>query len=305
MYGLFRPKMLTLGQKVALIAPSSPPASTHLIDFAVSYIKSIGLIPVLGKNCKEQYGYLAGDDSLRAEDVNWAFSNGDIAGVFCLRGGYGTQRILDKLDFDIIRKNPKFFCGYSDITALHTAINQIAGFVTYHTPMLATHDFAKAGEYTLRSFHHQIFKATPNVYRNPTRQKWEFLSTGFAAGQLCGGNLSVISAGIGTEFEIQTSGKILFIEEIGEEPYKIDRMLNQLRLAGKFDELEGMIFGAFTDCEPSDKQSLTIPQIIKNLRLDIPILYNFACGHTYPTASLPMGAKARLDSATDLFEVLT
>ncbi|MCL2752964.1 MAG: LD-carboxypeptidase [Defluviitaleaceae bacterium] len=299
------PKSLTVGQKAAVIAPSSPVTSKHLIHFAISYLKTIGIVPVLGESCNMKNGYLSGSDDARAKDVNWAFSDENISAVFCLRGGYGVQRILDKVNFEVMRKNPKPLFGYSDITALHTAINQNAGFITYHTPMLGTQNFMTANEYTLRCFHHFIFNPSPKSYQNPIEQPWRFLNKGMGVGQLCGGNLSIIASSLGTPFEINTTGKILFIEEIGEEPYKIDRMLNHLRLAGKLDACAGMIFGSFTNCEPKEyEQSQTIPEIINDLGLDIPILYNFACGHTFPTASLPMGAMARLDSFAGTFEVL-
>ncbi|MDR2168063.1 MAG: LD-carboxypeptidase [Clostridiales bacterium] len=302
---IFWPAALKKGDKVALIAPSSPPENRHFIDFAASYVKTLGLLPVLGKSCFASYGYLAGDDDLRAHDLNWAFSDPEIAGIFCVRGGYGLQRILDKIDFDIIRQNPKFFSGYSDVTALHNVIPDVAGFVTFHTPMPATPKFSTADPYTLKEFNRYIFGEESRQIFNPPGHNWEFLTEGAAEGALCGGNLSIIASSMGTPYEIDTSGKILFIEETEEQPYKIDRMLNQLRLAGKLDDCVGLIFGDFNDCDaPEPEKSLSLVEIARNLSSDMPVLWNFRCGHCFPTASLPMGAKVRLDSAAGTLAVV-
>ncbi|MCL2855707.1 MAG: LD-carboxypeptidase [Defluviitaleaceae bacterium] len=302
---MLRPKSLMAGDAVALVALSSPPETPCLVDFAVDFVKSLGLVPVLGDSCKATHGYLAGSDDLRAKDANWAFADKEIAGVFCIRGGYGIQRILDKIDFGMVRQNPKPLFGYSDVTALHTAINQLAGFITYHTPMLSTPGFVRADGYTLGKFAKQIFTPGAQVFANPEGFNWEFAVEGLAIGRLCGGNLSILTSSLGTAFEIDTKGKILFIEEVGEEPYKIDRMLNQLRLAGKLDDCVGLVFGDFADCEPKEhEKNLTIPEVVSSLGLRVPTMTNFRCGHCYPTASLPMGAFARLSAANNTFEVL-
>ncbi|MCL2236115.1 MAG: LD-carboxypeptidase [Defluviitaleaceae bacterium] len=302
---MIRPKILKNGDGVALIAPSTPPEMPHLVDFAVDFAKSLGFRPILGESARATYGYLAGDDDLRADDVNWAFENPEIAGIFCLRGGYGIQRILDKIDFEKAAANPKPFFGYSDVTALHTAFNQKCGFITYHTPMLATPGFVRADGYTLDKFARQMFGTGTGELRNPESFNWDFLVGGTAIGRLCGGNLAILASSLGTDFEIDTRGKILFIEEVEEEPYKVDRMLNQLRLAGKFADCAGVVFGDFADCLAKDPdKSLEIPEIIANLELTVPTMTGFRCGHCYPTASLPMGAFARLSSAANKFEVL-
>ncbi|MCL2349923.1 MAG: LD-carboxypeptidase [Defluviitaleaceae bacterium] len=302
---LFYPPPLQKGGRVALIAPASPPENSDLVSFAAAYIKSLGLVPVMGESCNAAYGYLAGDDDLRARDVNWAFSDESISGVFCLRGGYGIQRILDKIDFEMIKQNPKVFCGYSDVTALHTAINQKSGFITFHTPMPATPGFVRADSYTLNKFKEQIFEPGARSLENPQGYEWRFLTHGKAEGALCGGNLSIIASSMGTPYEMDTRGKIIFIEEVEEQPYKIDRMLNQMRLADKFGQAAGVVFGDFADCiAPEPEKSLDIVQIINNLKLTIPVLYNFRCGHCYPNASLPMGAMAQLNSATNSFDIV-
>ena len=303
---LHRPAPLKAGDKVALVAPSGPLLQPHRLDYATQYLGGLGLVPVVGESCRARHGYLAGEDRLRALDINRAFADVTIRGIFCIRGGYGAARILDMLDYKMIGRNPKFFCGYSDVTALHAAINQKAGQMTFHTPMLCQQDFDKADSYTLEYFNKCMFATSmAGNINNPPGRPWEFLVGGHAQGQLCGGNLAVITSLLGTPYELDAKDKILFLEDIGEEPYKIDRMLNQLRMAGKFDHAAGIIFGDFSDCQPLDAaSSIPIREIIEDLRLRIPILYNFACGHCMPTASLPLGVVATLDFAANLLKII-
>lgn len=296
---------LKLGDKVAIISPSSPPESAELVQKGANFLAKLGLLPVVGESCYAQYGYLAGSDELRAHDINKYFADPTISGIFCARGGYGLQRILELVDFDIIAKNPKVFCGYSDISALHNTIPERAGFITYHTPMLATLKFSQADPYTITEFTRQFFGNSIGQIKNPEGFEMEFFGEGVTEGKLCGGNLSIITSSLATAYEINTRNNILFIEEVAEEPYKIDRQLNQLRLAGKLDAAAGIIFGDFADCTASDPNfSLTIDEIIQNLNLKVPYIQGFKCGHCYPTASLPMGALARIDATTATLEVL-
>jgi muramoyltetrapeptide carboxypeptidase len=302
---LHRPTVLKTGDKVALTAPSGPLLHPGRLGFAIRYLQKLGLVPVISESCNAKYGYLAGEDYMRAKDINRAFGDADIKGIFCIRGGYGSTRILEAVDFEAVGRNPKFFCGYSDVTALHTAINQRAGLMTFHTPMPCDAAFKKADGYTLEHFSGYMFEeAIDRDFHNPSDRIWEFLTKGSAAGPLCGGNLTVIASLMGTPYELDTKDKILFLEDVGEEPYKIDRMLNQLRMAGKFDAAAGVVFGDFADCRPENAaNSLTIPEIIRDLRLKVPVLYGFACGHCIPTASLPLGAVVELDAAANSFKI--
>ena len=190
--------VLKQGDNVSLVAVSSPPESPALVESAAAFIKKLGLNPIIGKSCYSDYGYLAGSDALRAHDLNQAFADPSIAGIFCIRGGYGLQRILDKIDFENIRRNPKFFCGYSDITALHNTIPDRTGLVTFHTPMPATKKFATADPYTLEQFTRKIFGNAKGKVSNPPGHIWEFLQGGIAEGELCGGNLAIIASSLGT-----------------------------------------------------------------------------------------------------------
>lgn len=303
---LFRPKELKKTDKVALVAPSGPSYDSVNLIFSINYLRRLGFFVWEGQSCHSLYGYLAGNDRLRADDLNQAFADQTVAGIFCLRGGYGAARILDLLDFDIIRANPKFFCGYSDITALHNAFNQRAGFMTFHTPVVGEASFPNADDFTLDSMNKYVFQeGIGGEVVNPIGYEWEFLTIGAAEGMLTGGNLSVMASLIGTAYEVDTAGKILFIEDVGEKPYRIDRMLNQLAMAGKFADCAGVVFGDFTDCAPTNPaRSLSIRQIISNLGLKVPVLYNLCCGHCLPSLSLPLGAAVRLDSFTNSFRIL-
>jgi muramoyltetrapeptide carboxypeptidase len=300
------PKPLKPGDKVALIAPSGPIFSTGRLEYAAAYLAGLGFEVKVGKSCQSHYGHLAGDDATRAADVNWAFGDASISGIFCARGGNGAGKILDKIDFKSAVKNPKFFCGYSDITALHTALNR-AGLATFHMPLTAEANFEEADDYTLGLMEKFIFNPLGNqdAIPFPLIHDTKTLFGGIARGVLCGGNLSCLSTLMGTPYEIDTKDKIFFIEEVGTNPPRIDRILNGMRLAGKFEHCVGVIFGDFTRCDADDPAfSLTIEEILHNLNLIVPSIYNFPCGHIMPTASLPLGASVRLDATNHILNIL-
>ena len=305
------PNPLKKGDKVALIAPSSPISDPARVDYAVDFIQSLGLVPVEGANCRKSHGHLAGSDSQRAADLNWAFSDPEIKGIFCMRGGNGVVRLLDKIDYEAIAQNPKFFCGYSDISILLNTINQRTGLVTYHTPLLSEPNFAQADPYTLEQFTRYIFDPTATGQlafpQGVAMDVWENHPTHTTAtGTICGGNLSGLSVLMGTPYEIDTKGKIFFIEVVGERPQRVDRMLHGMRLAGKFDQCTGVIFGDFTNCgQDGVYPALDIPTIIAELELTVPVIWNFPCGHILPTASFPIGVPSVLDTQTKVLSIGT
>jgi len=311
---LIYPTPLQKGDKVALIAPSSPISDGSRVDYAMQYIKSLGLVPVEGANCRKSHGHLAGTDAERAHDLNCAFADPEIKGVFCIRGGNGVVRLLDKIDYAAIRQNPKFFCGYSDVSLLLNAIHQQTGLVTYHTPLLAEPNFADADEYTLKHFEKYIFgeNSTGNnllPVELPVDCELDFWPNNptnpIAIGPVCGGNLSGLSVLMGTPYELDTRGKIFFIEVVGERPQRIDRMLHGMRLAGKFEHCAGVIFGDFTNCNPDGTYPcLDIPTIIAELQLTVPVIWNFPCGHILPTVSFPIGQVARMDANNKTLELV-
>ncbi|MCL2571744.1 MAG: LD-carboxypeptidase [Defluviitaleaceae bacterium] len=280
------PKLLRQGDTVAIIATSGP-CDPERLDTGLEIIKAMGLVPWVMESCRSRHGFLAGTDDIRLKDLHTAFAAPDVRGIFVARGGYGAARLLPYIDFDLIRNNPKVFVGYSDVTALHIAINQRCGFITFHGPMSAV-DFSKEiHPLTLESFKRMIFEGIAPPLSGVT------IIPGRARGPLTGGNLSLLTASIGTPFELDTRGKILFIEEIDEEPYSVDRMLLQLKHAGKFKDAAGILLGDFT------------PQTLETLHISIneliipekkPTLAGLACGHTSPNFTLPLGATVELIS---------
>lgn len=229
---MITPKPLFPGARVALIAPSSPVPEDTQVEESAACLRAYGLEPVLYPTCLAHYGYLSGSDQARAQDVMDAFTDASIDGIFCIRGGYGAQRILPLLDFDKIQANPKWFAGYSDVTALHSMLNDVCGFITYHTPMPSTEIRRGLDEYTEEYLKKALFGNLTGIL--PSASPVQILSPGCAEGPLAGGNLSLVSSSLGTPYEIQTKGKILFLEDVDEAPYRIDGMLNHLRLAGSW-----------------------------------------------------------------------
>ncbi len=306
---LIVPEFLKKGDKVGLICPSSCVRDMNTLTEGVKYIESLGFEVVLGESCNSKYGYLAGSDEIRAKDINDMFADKTIKGVFCARGGYGVHRILNKIDFEMIKENPKFFSGYSDITGLHIAINQICGIVTYHTPMATTEMYKKQDELTTLDFERIVFEGvTKRELENiPRENKVKTLNHGVAKGILVGGNLSLVADLIGTKYEVDTKGKILFLEDVEEAPYAIDRKLMQLKLAGKFDDCVGVILGGYTDCNADEgKPTLTLDEIFRDVLGDInkPVVYDFQCGHCMPTTSIPLGVEVKLDANIGKIEII-
>lgn len=287
------------GARVALTAPASAVPEDRLQP-AVDFVRALELEPVLYPSCyfENRHGYLAADDAQRAKELNEAFADDTIHGVWCIRGGYGAHRLLPLLDFDVIRAHPKRFFGYSDVTALHTAFHQECGFATYHTIMPST-EHPCTDEFTMSRLKKALFGSLAGPLENPTGQAMTALVPGRASGALCGGNLSLLAASLGTPWEIDTRGKLLFLEDIGEKTYRVDSMLTQLRNAGKFRDCAGVILGAWTDCPPEDpEKTLELPEIFAELIAPAgkPAVMGLACGHTLPTLSLPLGARAELDA---------
>ncbi|AQR95761.1 S66 peptidase family protein [Clostridium saccharoperbutylacetonicum] len=295
---MIRPKHLKKGDKIGLIGSSSPTPQER-IEPSIRAMEALGLEVILGESCLKNHGYLSGTDEIRANDINKMFEDKSIKGIFAIRGGYGAPRILDKLDYDMIKKNPKVFAGYSDITALHNVFNQKCELITFHTPMPSTEIYKGVDEYTLDYFKKNIFSDIPlGVIKNPDGQDLKTLVTGEAEGILVGGNLSLVASSLGTPYEIDTRGKILFLEEIEEYPYKIDRMLVQLKLAGKFKEAAGIILGAWTNCEAKEgDNSLTLMEVFEEIIIpeNKTTIYNLACGHCMPTISIPLGTKIKIN----------
>ena len=302
------PKPLFPGARVALLSASGIVRAERLPQ-AADAVRSLGLEPVIYPSCRyeNRHGYLAAGDRQRADDLNAAFADPSIDGILAIKGGYGAHRVLPLLDWDVIRANPKYFSGYSDVTALHTAFHQACGFVTYHAPMPASDYYRPVDDLTLSQLRRCLFGPLAGPVENPAGRPLTALSPGSAMGRLCGGNLSLLAASLGTPWEIDTRGKLLFLEDVGEHIYRIDAMLTQLRNAGKFRDCAGVILGEWTDCTPEDpERTLTLEEVFRELIVPAgrPVLAGLACGHTLPTLSLPLGAMAAMDADTGRLEVL-
>lgn len=297
-----KPRRLYPGDTIGVIAPASP-GDLELSIAGVNWLEEQGFRVQLGKTVDQTLGYLAGSDAMRAADINAMFASPSIDGIVCLRGGYGTMRLLEMLDYECIRTHPKVFVGYSDITALHTSIGQRTGLVTFHGPMVASDMGKGLSDYTLEYFFRAITASEPigAVSNPPSCPPPVFIAPGSAKGYLTGGNLSLITSTLGTPYEVNTCGKILCLEEVGEAPYRIDRMLTQLLLAGKLQDAAGIVFDVCADCDRDDPPDFTVEEVLRERlgALNKPVLYKLHFGHTADKATLPLGVMAALGTEID------
>jgi len=310
-----KPKMLNKGDTIGIIAPGtavSDPESFYKIKEVMDYFE---LRCKFGKFLAKGTGYKTRSVDERLEDLHNMFSDQSVKAIFCIRGGYGSIRLLDKIDYNLIRANPKIFLGYSDITALHLAISKLTGLVTFHGPVL----ISEFSNWTVSYFRKALFSLDPigkvinDSKKNNVRNLHPFWSVtnGKSQGKLTGGNLTMICSLMGTPYEIETDGKILFIEDVDEEPYRIDRMLTQLRLAGKFNKASGIIFGECSGCssdrlQPSRVWDYTLGEVLESVLgdLKIPVVYGLTFGHTSDQLTIPIGVEAVIDSDNQKFEIL-
>jgi muramoyltetrapeptide carboxypeptidase len=304
---LLKPRALRPGDLVGLITPSSYVADPDRLLLAERTLRYFGLNARMGRHVRRRAGYLGGSIEERVSDLHDMFRDPDVKGVFAIRGGYGSAQLLDRIDYGLIRRNPKVFLGYSDITALHLALHQRTGLVTFHGPVT----LSRFSEYTQHHFRKALFgtdpigRVTNPPDANPLRPAHllRTIRPGTARGRLIGGNLTLISTTMGTPFEIDARGAILFLEDVGEQPYSIDRMLTQLKLAGKLQQAAGIIFGECSDCrprefQPSFESTFSLGEVLDNLLgdLKIPVLTGLTIGHTDDQLTLPLGVSATLDA---------
>jgi len=283
---------MTRGDCAGLLAPSGY-VTNEVLEASIAALQSFGLRVKVGDSCFCRHGYLSGADDVRARDFNSMTADDTIAGLFALRGGYGAARILPYIDWAAFARANKPFFGYSDATAIHLAIRRLR-MCSYHTPMPATELRYGVDEFTRVSYEACLFGAVQSL-RNPPGHVSSTLSGGACEGVLIGGNLSVMTASIGTKYALDARKAVLFIEEIGEEPYRVDRMLTQLAQAGIWDDCAGIILGTFTDCEASHPTCAAV-LAEEFAKLGKPVMTGLTCGHCMPTLSLPFGRKIRLDA---------
>ena len=298
---LIKPAKLKTGDVIGIISPASSAQDPKKIESGVQYLEKNGYRVEIGKNVGKTNGYLAGTDQERANDLNLMFKNKNIKAIICLRGGYGASRILDKINYKIIRNNPKIFVGFSEITALQMAILQKAGLITFAGPMLAP-DFADNVSTYTEEFFWRIITSNKKMGRlkYPDNGKLTAITKGSSSGRILGGNLSVLSALIGTVYFPSMKEKILMLEDINELPYKVDRMLNQMKMIKVFKQLRGVILGRFVGCYEHDpmKKTLTLGEVMEDYlsHLKIPVLYAFPHGHIKDKVTVPLGLKVKINS---------
>lgn len=304
---LLKPRALKPGDTVGLITPATSVTDPDRLQLVEETVRFFGLVPKWGRNVRKRAGYLGGTIEERLEDLHSLWADPSVSGIFAIRGGYGSGQLLDKIDYELIRRNPKVFVGYSDITAMHLAIHKRTGLVTFHGPVL-TSSFTP---YTQEYYRKALFEPKPiGLVTNPPESnalrphhRMRTIRPGNARGRLAGGNLSLIAMLMGTPFEIDTRGAILFIEDIGEQPYSLDRMLTQLRLAGKFQQAAGIIWGECSECAPLDykpafESTFSTAEVADRIlgSLEIPVLSGLVIGHTEDQVTLPYGVMASLDA---------
>jgi len=268
--------------------------SRDVFDRGIAALERLGFRARFTNRVFQSYRYLAGHDADRADELIQAIEDPSIQAIMAFRGGYGCARLVPLLNERRIRENCKIFMGFSDLTTLHLLFNK-CGWITFHGPMAGTESLAKI---SAEREEHLVSLLTNKFYRPILRfPQLESRSSGTAEGVLTGGCLSLVAASLGTPYEIQTKGKILFLEDTGEPPYRIDRMITHLRLAGKLDSAAGLLLGQFSDCSPP-AEDYSIDDVLRDVLsgLNIPVLTNFPAGHALDNWALPLGVKAKIDA---------
>ena len=298
------PKALLRGQTVGIISPSAASADRMEYTFAKEAMEAMGLKVKLGANFKNRYGHLAGTDEERAADFNAMFADPEVKAIICLRGGSGAARILPLIDYEQVKVNPKPLLGYSDITALHCALHSQTGLISFHGPngsgswnSFHANQFQQLFfDQKLLSFKNEVTKGDDLVAKG---NRIQTLTKGIVEGKILGGNLTVLTALSGTPYYPDFQNAILFIEDVGEDPYRIDRMMSTLKLNGTLGKIKGFVFGQCSDCKPgSGYGAFTVDQIMDQyiIPLGIPAYFGAMIGHISKQFIIPVGARVRLNA---------
>ena len=296
---LIKPKSLKQGDVIGIATPASSLNRYEALEKGIRYIESIGFRVELAPNVYKECGYLAGNDDERLKDIHLLFNKKSVKCIFAARGGYGSMRLINKLDYSLIKRNPKILVGYSDITALQLAILAKTGLISFSGPMVGVELADGLKPKQEEQFWQMLTSSSlPDSITIP-KNKQRCYSKGFAKGCLLGGNLSIISALIGTSYFPNISNTILFLEEIDERPYRIDRMLMQLKLAGIFYRTNGILLGMFTNCIPEKrKPSLSLEQVLQDLfnGCSFPVIGHIPYGHRGGSLTFPIGIQVQFDT---------
>lgn len=304
-FHLVKPQRLRSGDTVGIVAPASPAEDPEDVDDFAAAVGNMGFKPKLARNIRKRLGFLAGDDQARADDLMSMFGDRDVKAIFCLRGGYGSARLLGMLDYHLIKRNAKVFVGFSDITALHTAFEVHARMVSFHGPTLnSSITSSRPSKFTFQSLMKTIMNPEPpgGICDSATKKDVSILKRGTATGPLIGGNLTVFMSMIGTPCQPRFKDSILFFEDVGEQPYRFDGRLTHLLNAGLLQQVAGIAIGNNKDCTDPDaakskEYHQTVEDVLKDrlLPLGVPVVVGLPFGHVRENATLPMGLQATLD----------
>lgn len=297
---LTKPKKLKEGDTIALTAPAGIVYEECEYERMKGELESFGLEVVFGDFVRERFGYLAGTDRQRAKDLNRFFADPDVDAIVAVRGGWGCARILPYIDFDMIRENPKIYCGFSDNTTLHMAFLKKAGLISFHGPN-GTSDWT---DLTKECFRSVLMDGEKTRYHS--NREVSIIFPGIVEGRCIGGNLSILATSLGTGYQPDTNGAILFVEDIGEPVYKIDRMLTHLKEAGMLDGIAGFIFGGCTKCPDPAESHFTLEEILKqHIRpLGVPAVMGMDISHDPDNFTIPQGVMARFDADNRFLKLL-
>jgi len=299
-------KRLRQGDLIGLICPASAPSPSEKIDRAVRYFEKRGYRVVLGEHARARHGYLAGTDAQRASDLNNFIRKKEVRAIFSLRGGYGTPRLLPLIDYAALRRDPKIIAGFSDITALQMALFRKCRLVTFSSPMGAVDFHEKIDPFTEENFWDAVTgKAGGGLLCNPNNISLEMpqLKT---SGRLLGGNLSLVVTLLATPYSPNYKNALLVLEEVDEAPYRVDRMLIQLRNGRLFKQISGLILGQFTRCQAKkEDESLTLDELLREiLPKELPVVRNLQYGHEPTKLTIPWGVRAEIDSREQAIKLL-
>ncbi|HLC83512.1 MAG TPA: LD-carboxypeptidase [Bacteroidia bacterium] len=302
---LIKPPSLKTGDTIAISSPAGAVWDDAQVEKFVSILENSGFQVKRGQTLKERYGYFAGTDEFRASEISNFFLDKNVNAIFCMKGGWGCARILDKLNFEMIKNNPKIIMGFSDITSLLIAINSKTGLATYHGPV------GNSGwnDFTVKYVKEVLVdkKIVSYAYPEDDSDKHYTINEGKAKGILVGGNLTVLANMIGSEYLPDWKNKILFLEETGEEPYRVDRMLTQLKLAGVLNNISGFVFGKCVKCEAEEpEKAFTLKEVLEQhiKPLGIPAFYGAMIGHIVNKYTMPIGIEAEIDASLGLIKLL-
>lgn len=298
------PKRLKKGDTIGIAASAGPIKDRKEVEEFQTILRQLGYKTKLGKNVFGQHGYFSASDEARASEFMELISDDEVQGIFFIRGGWGCARILDLLDYDIIAQNAKVIMGFSDITALLNAITHKTGLVTFHGPG----GNSTWNQYSVNYIKQLLHEGEKIVFQNtPADRTIISYSQGTSEGVFYGGNLSVLCGMVGSNYLPDWNGKILFLEDVGEEPYRIDRMLTQLKLAGVFDQISGLVLGNFRKCTPEEpERSFTLEEVFEQhfSSVEFPVFYGAQIGHVRNKFTVPVGVKVCMDTDRGTIELL-